>query len=324
MARARGFLVAALGVASIAFGCQLVAGLHEPRKAHCANGIADGDEQGVDCGDPAGECPRCAGASCTEPADCTSFTCNDGKCADPSCVASAPKECWICHTCIAGDPCASHADCITGRCLSGACTICTADGDCPAGHCSPGGVCLEVTCHNKVQDNDEQGVDCGGGCEKSCSDAGVEDAGDGGDAGVEDAGVEDAGDGGDAGDAGMTCSNENDCPSGSHCLGDQCVPHCQDGILDDGETGTDCGGPCDPCADGEGCGGPSDCQSMLCVGNVCQPSPFCSNGMTDGTETDTDCGGLVCPRCTQGKHCESNADCTSMNCDLTLSPPTCL
>lgn len=188
------FLAAALVVGAAlaaSHGCQLVAGLYEPRASHCANGIQDGDEQGVDCGDPKEECPKCNLGSCRNDDECASFTCDGEKCVDPDCD-DAKLECWICHRCSAKAACASYADCATGRCRDGECAACLDDKDCPSGACTSK-VCVDVTCHNHVRDNSEGEVDCGGDCKTPC-DGGTGDAGtDGG---------EDAGDAGDDGGTG--------------------------------------------------------------------------------------------------------------------------
>lgn len=77
---------------------------------------------------------------------------------------------------------------------------------------------------------------------------------------------------------------------------------CDDGKQNQGETGIDCGGPCDACANavsctngvqdggelGVDCGGPCP--------NQCSSTPTCTDGIQNGTETGVDCGGS-CPAC---------------------------
>ncbi|NVB40441.1 hypothetical protein G6O69_21555 [Pseudenhygromyxa sp. WMMC2535] len=65
--------------------------------------------------------------------------------------------------------------------------------------------------------------------------------------------------------------------------------HCGNGVQDDDETSLDCGGSCDPCADGEPCQAASDCQSQICDG-TCQ-APTCDDEVQNGEEVGTDCGG---------------------------------
>lgn len=77
----------------------------------------------------------------------------------------------------------------------------------------------------------------------------------------------------------------------------QSYASCQDGILNQGETAIDCGGPCNACPtcddgiqnQGEtaiDCGGP--------CGTVC---PTCDDGIRNQEETGVDCGGPTCVPC---------------------------
>ena len=57
---------------------------------------------------------------------------------------------------------------------------------------------------------------------------------------------------------GDTCSDNSDCKSGYCSDDDECeVALCENGIFDEdnGETATDCGGPCDGCEVGKKCSG---------------------------------------------------------------------
>ncbi|HLC66749.1 MAG TPA: hypothetical protein VJK52_03870, partial [Candidatus Nanoarchaeia archaeon] len=114
------------------------------------------------------------------------------------------------------------------------------------------------------------------------------------------------------------------------------TPTCEDGIKNQDETDVDCGGICDPCADGLQCGtGPNadeNCQSELCNDGVCESCPddgqgiakshgpaecgHCSDGIkTPGTdETDVDCGGSQCGPCNIGKICLNTPDCEGGAC----------
>ena len=87
---------------------------------------------------------------------------------------------------------------------------------------------------------------------------------------------------------------------------------CADGVHNGGETDTDCGGPCPPCADGQGCAGQGDCQSRVCTNNVCQ-APACDDRVKNGSETGVDCGGS-CPRCPTGQGCTTRNDCATAFC----------
>ncbi|PKN57418.1 MAG: hypothetical protein CVU56_11190 [Deltaproteobacteria bacterium HGW-Deltaproteobacteria-14] len=53
------------------------------------------------------------------------------------------------------------------------------------------------------------------------------------------------------------------------------------------ETGTDCGGGCEPCADGTACAEANDCASGVCVGAACQV-PACGDGVVNGAEACDD------------------------------------
>jgi hypothetical protein len=83
---------------------------------------------------------------------------------------------------------------------------------------------------------------------------------------------------------------------------------CSDGVRNGGETDTDCGGPCPPCADGQSCVTQNDCQSRVCTNNVCRV-PTCDDGVKNGSETGVDCGGGTCPGCPIGQACLVDTDC---------------
>lgn len=74
---------------------------------------------------------------------------------------------------------------------------------------------------------------------------------------------------------------------------EECYPiHCFNGILDDNETGIDCGGPCPDC------------------------STLCGDGELNGNEEEIDCGGPDCPPCppnTDWPQIGYNAQRTSFN-----------
>lgn len=49
------------------------------------------------------------------------------------------------------------------------------------------------------------------------------------------------------------------------------APTCTDGVKDQNETDTDCGGSqCPKCADGKTCQSDSDCDSGVCKSMICQ------------------------------------------------------
>ena len=139
------------------------------------------------------------------------------------------------------------------------------------------------TCEDGVQNQGEEGIDCGGPCAacppvETCTD-GIQNQG----------------------ETGVDC--------GGPCTA---CASCSDGIQNQGEQGVDCGGPCvacDPvatCSDGiqnqgeEGidCGGPC---------TACISEATCTDGIQNGDETGVDCGGS-CVACTQTEVVVTNAN----------------
>src|SRR5688572_3365592 len=80
---------------------------------------------------------------------------------------------------------------------------------------------------------------------------------------------------------------------------------CGDGVINSGETDTDCGGGvCEGCSTNQRCFLPTDCQSGICTADGLCGGSACDDTEWNGTETDTDCGGGSCPACENGKLCE--------------------
>jgi hypothetical protein len=148
---------------------------------------------------------------------------------------------------------------------------------------------IPPNCFDGIQNNNEEGVDCGGPCEQcppTCFN------------GVWDVYPEDFG--------GWV---EEDVDCGCPC---EPCPTCDDGIMNQGETGIDCGGIdedgdpiCDPCPDEAG-----DCTNGImdgdeigidCGGSSCPDCPDtvvdCTDGIINGDEEYFDCGGCCCPDC---------------------------
>jgi hypothetical protein len=100
------------------------------------------------------------------------------------------------------------------------------------------------------------------------------------------------------------------------------VATCADGKKDGQETGKDCGGPCDPCADGEGCANGSDCESKSCLTGTCV-APACDDKVKNGDETDVDCGGKTCGGCSPGLACVESGDCKNQMCVGGACASTC-
>lgn len=148
------------------------------------------------------------------------------------------------------------------------------------------------TCGNNRTDIGETGKDCGGNC-SGCGE-------------------------------GMKCNSTADCLGNLFCNASrQCaIATCSDGIKNQDETGTDCGGElCNPCGEKGGCLFDSDCLSGECsLDGKCTAPGTCSNGKLDKDESDVDCG-LSCAdnfnkKCDGGKKCKGNLDCTSGKCNF--------
>ena len=108
---------------------------------------------------------------------------------------------------------------------------------------------------------------------------------------------------------------------------------------DAGETDLDCGGPCAhalKCNISQACVSSCDCDSGVCVSNVCLRkygmsdgiirfitlvlAMSCANGRKDLGETDIDCGGLCAlgRKCADYSKCNTSADCVSGVCESTF------
>ena len=129
------------------------------------------------------------------------------------------------------------------------------------------------------------------------------------------------------------------------------VAHCENGVRDQGESDTDCGGTCggcttgdecaaatdclsgicgergeclsedcdgscgagcDPCEAGEECSTNLDCRAGACFAGVCL-AEHCGDAAVNGDETDLNCGGSCAP-CGAGQSCAGPADCVSHTC----------
>lgn len=113
---------------------------------------------------------------------------------------------------------------------------------------------------------------------------------------------------------GQGCIEPSDCVDEGLCIEGFCqAPGCDNGALDEGETGVDCGGSCAPCEPGEGCEGPEDCLSEVCSDGTCA-APSCEDDVINGTETGRDCGGGLCDGCGTGSPCNEATDCRSGVC----------
>jgi hypothetical protein len=134
------------------------------------------------------------------------FACDGVRCVQMHCVndqwdqglGETAKNCGgPCRPCDEGDACKISTDCLHGVCV--------------------GGACAPPTCSDKVKNDNETGIDCGG--PPSCSRC----------------------------PTGQGCKLGSDCESGVCWAGVCEAPRCDDGILNGDETEWDCGGSCGPC-----------------------------------------------------------------------------
>lgn len=118
-------------------------------------------------------------------------------------------------------------------------------------------------------------------------------------------------------DPSLTCSR----------FGFFCVPlACANEVRDEsaGETGRDCGGPCDGCLEGDPCHSDADCLSGVCGDDNRCAYETCKDGVKNRTETDVDCGGSYCGPCTDGQGCRLASDCVNKVCFTgECQPRTC-
>jgi len=125
----------------------------------CQDGVHNGSEQGVDCGGPCTACAQPNGAPCSDPNQCLSNFCVDGRCCNSPCddtceACDLPGSSGICTLVLAGDdpdnecngqqacdgsgackqslgaPCGSPASCISGFCVDNRCCDSFCNGSC--------------------------------------------------------------------------------------------------------------------------------------------------------------------------------------------------
>lgn len=115
------------------------------------------------------------------------------------------------------------------------------------------------------------------------------------------------------------------------CEDDSKLPptnYCGDNIMNHGETGVDCGGPCWPCDPSCSDGIQNGSETGVDCGGSCTPcASSCSDGIQNGDETGVDCGGScpdACATCTDGimNGDEEGIDCGG-SCPDVCPEPTC-
>ena len=107
---------------------------------------------------------------------------------------------------------------------------------------------------------------------------------------------------------GVDCEANSQCAS-RFCFDNKCAEQCDDDIKDGNETGVDCGGSCEKCANYKKCELDSDCLSDFCSSGTCLEEDTCDDGILGGDETDVDCGGSCQNKCQAGLDCNEDRDC---------------
>ena len=134
--------------------------------------------------------------------------------------------------------CPDNVCTLIGECGVG--VTCTDDSECRSKYCNNiSKTCALPSCSDRVKNDEESDVDCGGTCTKCALN--------------------------------KACISQDDCESG-YCAYKVCkeVDKCANGIRDALETGKDCGGPCRPCNTGKTCGRDIDCgEGLECKEGAC-------------------------------------------------------
>jgi hypothetical protein len=247
-----------------------------------ADGVKNGDETDVDCG--GSKAPACLdGKGCLVKTDCASSVCTTNVCQVPSPTDMVQN----------GDE--TGVDCggtKAPKCPAG--SGCLSNADCNLLKCDTiQKKCLAASHSDGIKNDGETGVDCGGSAPTKCP-------------------------------TGQGCVATSDCDLALCDVGatNLCLaPTHTDGIKNDGETGTDCGGAAPlKCGTGQGCVATSDCDLALCDigGTKLCLAPTHSDGIKNLGETGTDCGGAALPalKCPPGQGCGGDADCNNVRCNL--------
>ncbi len=291
-----------------------------------------------------GEDPCGADSECTADGSCSGCNPqNHNGCANPTPFCEederGTRECRACDT---NGECTEATQGSATQCILGRCEVCN-----PGTHrgCDDDEICCDFQCRSTSFEADGGGQGCTG-CGEYCDALGASTCtdrvctcGDDGETCGGQAPICDRRDAPDD-DACANCSNDGDCnaPLGEcvsricrACDPDNndgcedpnlpicddetfvCRAACDDGVQNGSETDTDCGGDCPQCLDNRSCEEHSDCISLVCQGDVCQP-PRCNDFTKNGDETDVDCGGPACGPCGDNLECSDDDDCQSAVC----------
>jgi formylglycine-generating enzyme required for sulfatase activity len=203
----------------------------------CKDGALNQDETDTDCG--GANCAPCdVQKKCKGATDCTTKVCTGGVCQAATCTDTVENAVETDVDC-GGTTC--------GKCVDG--KKCKVRGDCTSDVCT-GGKCAVPSCNDGAKNGTDTDVDCGGPACPRCG-------------------------------SNLMCLTAADCASGVCAdtgTGLRCQPPtCMDGIKNQDESDTDCGGAtCNGCGVGQACMTGSDCASMGCNGSkVCVAGRSC-------------------------------------------------
>lgn len=201
--------------------------------------------EGSACATAAGQNGACLGGVCVP--ECVSVEdCDHGPCEEPLCEANRCKRKPITGTPTQAveDP---PGDCQRPTCQAGTLGSEPDDADVP----DDDNVCTADSCAAGVPLNDPIPAGPVPGCPGACDGAGVC----------------------------LACVLDADCGAGAHCEGNVCFA-CDNGVMDPGEAGIDCGDPvCGDCL-GATCMTGMSCATGLCVDSVCCDVALCGECQT--------------------------------------------
>ncbi|MCA9552664.1 MAG: Ig-like domain-containing protein [Myxococcales bacterium] len=234
----------------------------------------------TDCG--ATRCRNaCEPASCTAHADCGTWVCIGGTCAEPpSCATEACPGDLVCSAnmvCVAPATCGDDPDCPQGQiCAGGVCRVpfsCTANSSCPTGLVCQQGVCDDPCAVD---------ADCGDATMFGCDAT--------------------------TGNCRQRClGDDTQCPSGEICESFACIPAECSQDLDCPGNMVECQGEeagHGRCVDVVACTTDAECEpNFTCENMVCVELPAC--------RVDRECGGgAYC----QDRHCQPAEPCVNGAC----------
>ena len=295
---------------------------------NCQTGKQEAYETDVNCGGLCGTAGfGCAsGKKCVVNGDCDSQNC------DPFTKLCGIQQCnngvrdwWetdvdcggnYCPACTAGQTCTNQKDCSAGNTCVGNGQF----GDTSFGICQPPNCDLVPYFSGAwAQKGDMTDVMCGGMCahglanlNKTACSYGKDDLLSDKKCGIDVLKC----------DVGKKCLSGGDCGT-DHCYNGVCTEiKCNDGLKEDYEADTDCGGWCSvKCPINKACTADSDCQSNVCNDATVGSGKVCAlcrkNGVLDGFETDVDCGSQCSssqsqmPGCKVGQKCQIALDCAT-------------